>query len=345
MNFITFARDYREIFPNATPEEVNIAFRISDEYQELEQRLSKVETQHEQNDQRLSKVETQLKKANSVLISGIDSVNMQQIKDSLGLRFKVVDWTPIQMNVTVMQACKFTWSSLAEDAQCERYLKHLEDVISLPNSLEWYNAKKSQQFLSLTNQTWLPFNLKGTTDIAILKKGYSSRFGQEVNGCIMTIELKKPKYIDSNARFQTQIQLIAANHWSNYDVIAILTDLNDSWEFFWEDEKDICSYKPDSLEVALKILQQLVNTEVNYIGEDSNTVDRLDNDGPPMKRRKKLDTFNVQTNDIANFNDFADIMPDMELKSKLIERYLREVFLPSTQYEQLETRTETSYYV
>lgn len=66
---------------------------------------------------------------------------MQQIKDSLGLRFKVVDWTPIQMNVTVMQACKFTWSSLAEDAQCERYLKYLEDVISLPNSLEWYNAK------------------------------------------------------------------------------------------------------------------------------------------------------------------------------------------------------------
>ena len=29
MNFITFAEKYKRIFPNATPEEVNIAFKIS----------------------------------------------------------------------------------------------------------------------------------------------------------------------------------------------------------------------------------------------------------------------------------------------------------------------------
>ena len=123
-----------------------------------------------------------------------------------------------------------------------------------------------------------------------------------------------------------------------------LTDLNDSWEFFWEKKKKYILINQIHLKLHLKHLTS-VDTEVNYTDNIRNMVDRFDNDGPPMKRRKKLDTFNVQTNDIANFNDFADIMPDMEIKSKLIEKYLREVFVPSTQYGQLEMRAETSYYV
>ncbi|GES78883.1 hypothetical protein RCL_jg21771.t1 [Rhizophagus clarus] len=34
MNFITFAKQFKEIFPNATPEEVNTAFKINNEHQE-----------------------------------------------------------------------------------------------------------------------------------------------------------------------------------------------------------------------------------------------------------------------------------------------------------------------
>ena len=73
-----------------------------------------------------------------------------------------------------------------------------------------------------------------------LKKG---TYGQEVTGCKVIIELKKPSNIDSKSRFQTQGELISANHWSNYDALAILTDLND---FFWEFGSEIRSYKPAS---------------------------------------------------------------------------------------------------
>jgi hypothetical protein len=35
----------------------------------------------------------------------------------------------------------------------------------------------------------------------------------------------------------------------------------------------------------------------------------------------------------------------MKIKSKLIEEYLREVFVPLTQYRQLEIKAEISYYI
>jgi hypothetical protein len=45
--------------------------------------------------------------------------------------------------------------------------------------------------------------LKGTTDIAILTKGYSGCMGQERVGCRVVIELKKIENIDAKARFQS----------------------------------------------------------------------------------------------------------------------------------------------
>jgi len=45
----------------------------------------------------------------------------------------------------------------------------------------------------------LPFNLKETTDVVILRKEYSEHMGQEVTGCKVIIELKKPLNIDSKS--------------------------------------------------------------------------------------------------------------------------------------------------
>ena len=41
--------------------------------------------------------------------------------------------------------------------------------------------------------------------------------------------IKKKGKIDARARFQTQGELIIAYHWSNHEVLAVLTDLNDYW--------------------------------------------------------------------------------------------------------------------
>ena len=127
---------------------------------------------------------------------------------------------------------KFIWNKHTEDVQADLYLKHLKTNITLPDELEWYNAKKNKNFLNLKNQKWLPFNLKGITDMMILRKRYLEHMGQEIAGYKVIIELKKPENIDSWSQFQMQEELISANHWSNYNILVILTDLNDFWEFF-----------------------------------------------------------------------------------------------------------------
>jgi hypothetical protein len=53
--------------------------------------------------------------------------------------------------------------------------------------------------------------------------------------------------------------------------------------FFEKNEKKIYSYKSGLLEVAFKILQQFVNTEVNYTNNIRNMVD--------MKKKKKVEYF------------------------------------------------------
>ena len=48
---------------------------------------------------------------------------------------------------------------------------------------------------------------------------------------------------------------------------------------------------------------------------------------PLKKRRKKLDTPKVLISDVADMNDFAGTMSDLELKQKMAEHLLREVFI------------------
>jgi len=95
--------------------------------------------------------------------------------------------------------------------QADLYLKHLKTNITLPDGLEWYNVKKNKNFLNLKNQKWLSINLEETTDVVILKKGYSEYIEQEVARCKVTIKLKKPLNIDSQSQFQMQGELISAN--------------------------------------------------------------------------------------------------------------------------------------
>ncbi|RIA95564.1 hypothetical protein C1645_733949 [Glomus cerebriforme] len=294
---------------------------------------------------RIEKIENKMKEASSIVFSGIDDDTMQQMRDHLNLIFTVINWQMRIPNVS-QGFSKFTWNKHTEDAQADEYLKHLKANITLPDKLEWYNAKKKRNFLNLKNQKWLPFNLKGTTDVAILGKGYLERYGQEVCGCKILIELKKPSNINSQSRFQTQGELISANHWSIYNVLAILTDLNDYWEFFWEFGNEIRSYKPTSHQDALQMLQIYVdNVNTESEEESGNGLEYTLNEELPFSKRRKLNTSNVQVSGVADFGEFTDEMSNIEIKSKQIERYLREVFIHSTSYEQFEMNDGAYSYI
>ncbi len=197
--------------------------------------------------------------------------------------------------------------------------------------------KNNAQFLSVIDQQWLPFNVKGTSDIAILKKDYSKCLGQEANGARLLFELKKVGNINARERYQAQLQLVLANYWSRFHVLVVLTDLNNHWEIMWEYDREIMTCFP-SRDVAINIIQAYINKESSNESEESEDVQPYSshrNELGPLAKRKKLDIINTVTNDIADFTDFADKIPITEMKQKLMERFLRETFNPSSTYGQL----------
>src|SRR6266511_2234455 len=116
---------------------------------------------------------------------------MQAIQTALHLKIIMNEWSPEQTIISSSEP-PFTWNmDLSESKQSEEYMKHLNKVISLPSNLKWYDSKKNMKFLTVLGQSWLPFDLKDTTDVAILDKDYSKCLGQEATGIGVFIELKK----------------------------------------------------------------------------------------------------------------------------------------------------------
>ncbi|CAJ0915318.1 12030_t:CDS:2, partial [Entrophospora sp. SA101] len=131
-------------------------------------------------------------------------------------------------------------------------------IIILPLDLEWYDARSNANFLNAVDQLWHPFDLKGTTDVVILNKA----------------------------------QLLVANHYSNNNVLSLLNDLNNYWEFFWEYDTEICFYRPASEEPAIKMLHDYVYAESNSINVSLGSEFNVDENDYPLSKRRKSKSYN-----------------------------------------------------
>jgi hypothetical protein len=86
-----------------------------------------------------------------------------------------------------------------------------------------------QSCLSVSDKR-LQFDIRGTTDVAVVHKGYIAA-REESQGVLAVIELKKE--CSAKATRQTIAQLIAADLISRYSPLAVLTDLREEWHFYW----------------------------------------------------------------------------------------------------------------
>ena len=95
--------------------------------------------------------------------------------------------------------------------------------------LQFYKASRNNNLLdtALMDRRYI---LRGTTDVVITEKNYVRVLDAE-RGMRVTIELKTK--VRQGDQRQAILQLIAANMRSNYPVIALLTDLRETWLFYW----------------------------------------------------------------------------------------------------------------
>ena len=109
--------------------------------------------------------------------------------------------------------------------------------------------------------------------------------------------------------------------------MAVITDLNDKWEFFWLKARKIHTYTSTSKEEAVFIIENVLNPNIDVL--DNEGVKKFDF---PMEDRDKLPHVSSQNYDVANLNDVADVMSEEEIRHWEVKHALRDFFaMPSAQ--------------
>ena len=138
----------------------------------------------------------------------------------------------------------FEWSHEPKDQQHERYMQYLRDHLTLPPRRQFQLIRPTNDtLLSVINNPYLPFDLKGTADALVVHKGYLREFPSKL-GIFLVIQVKKE--CDAKAVRQSIAQLIAADLLSDLrrSPFAMLTDLREEWHFYWLEGRTVQALRP-----------------------------------------------------------------------------------------------------
>ena len=138
------------------------------------------------------------------------------------------------------------------------YMNYLGDNISISSTLVWYDPKSKKDLLNV-NDVSLPFSISGTTDVLVMDESFYSVLDYR-SGIRDGFELKKTvQDLDVN---QAIAELIATNILSNYAVFLVLTDLNNTWIFYWlSDNRTIMMFRAVNSSNALDIIERALTED------------------------------------------------------------------------------------
>lgn len=191
------------------------------------------------------------KKRPSLMLSDIDSDGWHMMLAEGGFTLDATTEWPAELTARLIAGQPvdalqippaFAWAGSNEPDQKDRYLPHLRTHLQLHRyrEAEVVSLDDKKSFLSVSDKRLL-FDIRGTTDVAVVHKGYIAA-REESQGVLAVIELKKE--CSRKATRQTIGQLIAANLISRYSPLAVLTDLREEWHFYWLEGRMVKHLRP-----------------------------------------------------------------------------------------------------
>ncbi len=198
-------------------------------------------------------------KDRSVTFSGMKTEDHQRLEETMrsaGVTF-VAEPTP--MTVERPSVRGYRWTDPTEPQQVDACMAWLRTVIHLPRDKVFVDVRRTSDLLDVASASapWLPFSLRGTSDVAIADRDHVSNHLVS-RGLLILFELKK--VVQAGDIHQAYAQLIAADIHSNFSVVTILTDLNDEWHLLWTEERAVKVTRV-SLGAALECLNRIVRAE------------------------------------------------------------------------------------
>jgi len=201
---------------------------------QAEEQKKQAEEQAEEQKERHQQLLHQLKREEeqSIAMSNCDKATFSSLLNQLSLRIvhERVEFAP-DTDFTA-----FDWSDAAEDQQMSECLQHLKQIVSIPDTLAWYDVHSNKHYLD-SDVPVLNRSLKGTTDLIVAEIVYADD-GDDRHALALLVELKKPATLRlrrEECLRQTYLELIAQSVYaeSKWKPLAVLTDLNDFWRIMW----------------------------------------------------------------------------------------------------------------
>ncbi|KAE9044219.1 hypothetical protein PR002_g2913 [Phytophthora rubi] len=204
----------------------------------------------------------------------MNSTQGRELLQNLNIQVDVVRTVPYAARRET-QIDAFKWGSvldecgkeiaLTEEQQRERYRTYVEANIKkelIANQLCVVGVEHSENILTV-EVGGRDIELKGRTDLLILSdavKDYPSD-ARYLTGVKLLIEVKRA--VRPSFDFQAMSELIALDLIVKYPVMALLTDLNGVWLFFWISEKDndsarICKARIQTPGEAFEVIKTLL---------------------------------------------------------------------------------------
>jgi hypothetical protein len=223
----------------------------------------------------------------------------------------------------------FGWDERIERAQHDRYIPHLNQILRIGTyrTLAIFDPTSNADFLTTDAGIYLPLRLAGTTDAVVVDRFSIMAMFPE---CHIRIVFELKKRVENKDRFQALAELTTADLRFNYAVLTVLTDLNDTWVFFWFEQKKVRMLTlPRNSAVALinnnirLANQKNIAKENNQSEEGTSTEEQ----GPFPKRWKlKHIVISNVSSDIAPMKDFFDTMTEEEIFRYKTKRILTQFF-------------------
>ena len=187
-----------------------------------------------------------LTKKRTIVLSDATGSTKNELLDMLHLPEKGVSWPNRPAAVSRLQVDGFSWLNSNEDSDENRsaYVAHLNKFLQLPKDYSLADAQPNRTLLTVELLKEMSENrkIRGTTDVVIAKSKHVQN-GAVRNNIEALIELKTPKNLKSKDHTaQTVGEHFAASYLNpKHAVVSVMTDLNDSWTFFWFAKEGDCA--------------------------------------------------------------------------------------------------------
>lgn len=193
----------------------------------------------------------------SAQVSAVNTDMWMEVQQTA--RVTVASYEGCMVPTHTKQFPAYQWDERYEGTQADRYLPYILQNINIDSrQWQWVNVSGKRNLLTQASAHSLGYNFRGTTDIALCSRN-AVLSNMYTSGMRVLLEVKKAPVHDDT--YQAMVILLLANILNpKFKPLVVLTDLRDSWVFFWLDRQCIWHSAQDR-PVAAGILEDMLQQE------------------------------------------------------------------------------------